>query len=154
MNAPRFDRCCFLASKMWFGFGIWWSILSWLYVYWFNGVAWRVRLLFLCSNGFAALILTIQTDIADKDLKALRNSRWDVAFSSNNGVEEVSRDATNRKATIVIEHLIQACDVAHTMSHWRKCWLFSAGLFDHYRIVWLAHNDSCCLFFRCLSQVE
>lgn len=25
---------------------------------------------------------------------------------------------TNRKATIVIEHLIQASDVAHTMQHW------------------------------------
>ena len=28
------------------------------------------------------------------------------------------QDAINRKATIVIEHLIQASDVAHTMQHW------------------------------------
>ena len=28
------------------------------------------------------------------------------------------RDVVNRKATIVIEHLIQAADVAHTMQHW------------------------------------
>ena len=29
-----------------------------------------------------------------------------------------NRDSVNRKATIVIEHLIQASDVAHTMQHW------------------------------------
>ena len=28
------------------------------------------------------------------------------------------RDSINRKATIVLEHLIQASDVAHTMQHW------------------------------------
>jgi hypothetical protein len=27
-------------------------------------------------------------------------------------------DVMNRKATFVIEHLIQASDVAHTMQHW------------------------------------
>jgi 3'5'-cyclic nucleotide phosphodiesterase len=27
-------------------------------------------------------------------------------------------DTTNRKATIVIEHIIQASDIAHTMQHW------------------------------------
>jgi hypothetical protein len=30
----------------------------------------------------------------------------------------VSHTAVNRKATIVIEHLLQASDVAHTMQHW------------------------------------
>lgn len=62
------------------------------------------------------------TDIMDKDLKALRNARWEKAFAeanSSDGIENedlnVSRD---RKATIVIEHLIQASDVAHTMQHW------------------------------------
>jgi 3'5'-cyclic nucleotide phosphodiesterase len=57
------------------------------------------------------------TDIADKELKALRNLRWDRAFSSRI-VDLDKRDTVNRKATIVIEHLIQASDVAHTMQHW------------------------------------
>jgi len=57
------------------------------------------------------------TDIIDKDLKQLRNARWDAAFSEAASQEE-SSDDSNRKATIVIEHLIQASDVAHTMQHW------------------------------------
>ena len=56
------------------------------------------------------------TDIFDKDLKELRDGRWSKAFSGT--VDESSEDARNRKATIVIEHLIQASDVAHTMQHW------------------------------------
>ena len=57
------------------------------------------------------------TDIADKDLKAARNARWDKAFKESK-LEESRQDTVNRKATIVIEHLIQASDVAHTMQHW------------------------------------
>ena len=57
------------------------------------------------------------TDIADKELKVLRNLRWDRAFSLKT-VDSDKRDTVNRKATIVIEHLIQASDVAHTMQHW------------------------------------
>jgi hypothetical protein len=57
------------------------------------------------------------TDIADKDQKIFRNARWDRAFHEN--VEENEQDSINRKATIVIEHLIQASDVAHTMQHVR-----------------------------------
>ena len=57
------------------------------------------------------------TDIVDKDLKELRNNRWDVAFQVTISNESL-RDQTNRKATIVIEHLIQASDVSHTMQHW------------------------------------
>lgn len=62
------------------------------------------------------------TDIVDKELKALRNQRWDRAFATTGKCDpNARRDPTsdrNRKATIVIEHLIQASDVAHTMQHW------------------------------------
>lgn len=70
------------------------------------------------------------TDIMDKDLKQLRNNRWDKAFSNSSSndnnnakismkqLKEEKKDNLNRKATIVIEHLIQASDVAHTMQHW------------------------------------
>ena len=64
------------------------------------------------------------TDIVDKELKELRNARWDTAFFST--LQEQARphasgdeqENANRKATIVIEHLIQASDVAHSMQHW------------------------------------
>ena len=44
----------------------------------------------------------LATDIMDKDLKALRNSKWDKAFNSCSD-EDFSSDMINRKATIVIE---------------------------------------------------
>ena len=57
------------------------------------------------------------TDIADKELQALRKNRWEQAF---NGMEELNPVLDmNRKATIVIEHLIQASDVSHPMQHWK-----------------------------------
>ncbi|EEC43180.1 predicted protein [Phaeodactylum tricornutum CCAP 1055/1] len=58
------------------------------------------------------------TDIMDPDLKAIRNARWEKAFTASPNMQEDLKDLTNRKATIVIEHLIQASDVAHTMQHW------------------------------------
>jgi len=61
------------------------------------------------------------TDIIDKDLKAARNKRWEKAFSQTSKssiFEDNVQEQINRKATIVIEHIIQASDVAHTMQHW------------------------------------
>jgi len=61
----------------------------------------------------------------DKQLGSLRGARWAKAFSKKeeDGHDpeqsfEQRRRNVNRKATIVIEHLIQASDVAHTMQHW------------------------------------
>ena len=62
----------------------------------------------------------MSTDIVDKDLKALRNGRWDKAFKNDGTItDDNQRDAVNRKATIVIEHIIQASDISHTMQHWQ-----------------------------------
>ena len=61
--------------------------------------------------------IVLATDIMDKDLKALRNGRWEKAFSAT-VLDESPEIGVNRKATIVMEHLIQASDVAHTMQHW------------------------------------
>jgi hypothetical protein len=71
----------------------------------------------------------LATDIMDADLKQLRNDRWDKAFKECK-MEESPRDKTNRKATIVIEHLIQASDVAHTMQHWHIYRKWNARLFE------------------------
>jgi hypothetical protein len=59
------------------------------------------------------------TDIMDGDLKRQRNDRWEAAFSMEDSasVQDGSR-GQSLKATIVLEHLIQASDVAHTMQHW------------------------------------
>ncbi|CAJ1965718.1 unnamed protein product [Cylindrotheca closterium] len=63
--------------------------------------------------------VVMATDIADKELGALRKARWNVAFDKTEN-EMLSSDLDrNRKATIVIEHLIQASDVSHTMQHWQ-----------------------------------
>jgi len=57
------------------------------------------------------------TDIVDEELKTLRNARWEKAFQVLRPKESL-KDSVDRKATIVIEHLIQASDIAHTMQHW------------------------------------
>eukprot|EP00980_Cylindrotheca_fusiformis_P014135 scaffold3716_cov69-Cylindrotheca_fusiformis.AAC.20 len=57
------------------------------------------------------------TDIVDKELQALRKARWETAFA-HNPIHDATLTSDDRKATIVIEHLIQASDVAHTMQHW------------------------------------
>eukprot|EP00980_Cylindrotheca_fusiformis_P028132 scaffold22583_cov106-Cylindrotheca_fusiformis.AAC.3 len=56
------------------------------------------------------------TDIVDKELQTLRKNRWEAAFS--NAPSSSAENDDDRKATIVIEHLIQASDVSHTMQHW------------------------------------
>eukprot|EP00934_Nitzschia_sp_Nitz4_P007763 Nitzschia sp. Nitz4//scaffold37_size175936//118664//127302//NITZ4_002057-RA/size175936-augustus-gene-0.10-mRNA-1//1//CDS//3329549821//7753//frame0 len=63
------------------------------------------------------------TDIFDKDLKAMRNNRWERAFSE--GIDD-----QNLKATIVIEHIIQAADVSHTMQHWHIYQKWNERLFQ------------------------
>jgi len=60
----------------------------------------------------------LATDIMDKELGALRKRRWDMAFNQDSLMDSSPKEMSNRKATIVIEHLIQASDVAHTMQHW------------------------------------
>ena len=79
-------------------------------------------------ESFRKLVVNavLATDVVDKELGALRRKRWELAFE--NGTEECSplfeggapcRQMMNRKATIIIEYMIQASDVAHTMQHWQ-----------------------------------
>jgi 3'5'-cyclic nucleotide phosphodiesterase len=91
----------------------------------------------LCSTvtdmqRFRQLIVNIvmATDLMEPDLKRLRNARWTEAFGDTTAMNTISEsDATpsssdlaekdtHRKATIVLETLIQASDVSHTMQHW------------------------------------
>eukprot|EP00980_Cylindrotheca_fusiformis_P015485 scaffold4363_cov125-Cylindrotheca_fusiformis.AAC.5 len=63
------------------------------------------------------------TDIVDKELQALRKARWETAFAET-PIQDDNLSSEDCKATIVIEHLIQASDVSHTMQHWHiyKSW--------------------------------
>jgi class 3 adenylate cyclase len=70
-------------------------------------------------NRFRQLVvnMVMATDVMDKSIGAQRKARWEKAFSEQS-VQEDAKENFNRKATIVIEHLIQASDVSHTMQHW------------------------------------
>ena len=61
-----------------------------------------------CNSNF------LLVDIFDKELNDLRKMRWHKAFETSAG----SKD-DDLRATIVMEHIIQASDVAHTMQHWQ-----------------------------------
>jgi hypothetical protein len=87
------------------------------------------RLKALLTNAVLA------TDVFDKVLKQERDKKWDRVF----GIVDLTSDEAERldslKATIVMEHLIQASDVAHTMQHWHVyirwvSWCFPRDLDD------------------------
>ena len=82
---------------------------------------------------FRQLIVNVvlATDIFDKELNDLRKIRWKSAFehNSNNHVED-AEVSNNLRATIVIEHIIQASDVSHTMQHWHVYRKWNARLFE------------------------
>ena len=59
--------------------------------------------------------VVLATDIFDKELNDLRKRRWNRAFSEHSINDLDFRDL---RATVVIEHIIQASDVCHTMQHW------------------------------------
>jgi len=71
------------------------------------------------------------TDIMDRELKKFRDNRWEKAFDLKKdfGVVIPCTENCNRMATVVIEHMIQASDVAHTMQHWHVYLKFNERLF-------------------------
>ena len=71
----------------------------------------------------------LATDIFDKDFCALRKERWSKAFAEA-GSNSLALEDIDRKATIVIEHIIQASDVSHTMQHWHIYKKWNERLFE------------------------
>lgn len=61
------------------------------------------------------------TDICDKELKELRNARWEKAFKGVDA-KESEHDTQNRKATIVIE--VNPCNNDEFSQHWINACLF------------------------------
>jgi 3'5'-cyclic nucleotide phosphodiesterase len=72
---------------------------------------------------------TAKHKASQDELGTLRKNRWNKAFYET-APGDNSPEAKNRKATIVIEHLIQASDVAHTMQHWHVYQKWNQRLFD------------------------
>ena len=57
--------------------------------------------------------------IFDKELKEAREQRWERTYGNAAQLsQEIKDDVIARKETIVIELVIQASDVSHTMQHW------------------------------------
>jgi hypothetical protein len=75
--------------------------------------------------------VVLATDIFDKELNDLRTKRWEAAFG-NKEAEAENKDSDLR-ATIVIEHIIQASDVSHTMQHWHVYQKWNRSLFKELR---------------------
>jgi hypothetical protein len=72
----------------------------------------------------------LATDLFDKGLKDRFDSRWKLAFpSKGKGVQEQA-SLRNLQATLVIETIIQAADVAHTMQHWQVYRKWNVRLFE------------------------
>jgi hypothetical protein len=82
-------------------------------------------------DRFRSLVVNsvIATDIFDKELKDFRNNRWEKAFRVDPNSSSRDFGKRNLKATIVIEHLIQASDVCHTMQHWHVYQKWNEKLF-------------------------
>ena len=82
-------------------------------------------------HRFRLLIVNcvIATDIADAGLRDERKKRWSDVFSPEHA-SLLNGEGMHRKATIVIDHIIQASDIAHTMQHWSVYIKWNEKLFD------------------------
>ncbi|KAL7566017.1 hypothetical protein ACA910_011036 [Epithemia clementina (nom. ined.)] len=93
--------------------------------------------IFLCPTQeelrrFRQIIVNVvlATDIFDKELNELRRVRWNKAFSGDEKQHLLPTQENGLRATIVIEHIIQASDVSHTMQHWHIYQKWNKRLFQ------------------------
>jgi class 3 adenylate cyclase len=77
------------------------------------------------------------TDISDREINQFRVRKWDKAFKNTDKNTDrrglggkMTRDEINRKATVVLECIIQAADIAHTMQHWHVYRKWNDKLFE------------------------
>eukprot|EP00934_Nitzschia_sp_Nitz4_P002763 Nitzschia sp. Nitz4//scaffold207_size38617//10//3538//NITZ4_007669-RA/size38617-snap-gene-0.0-mRNA-1//1//CDS//3329541587//2753//frame0 len=67
------------------------------------------------------------TDVLDKSLNQARKKRFITAFKNSDSHLQSDND---KKATVVIEYLMQISDVAHTMQHWHVFRKWNERLFE------------------------
>ena len=82
--------------------------------------------------------VVLATDIFDPELNGLRKKRWERAFSDDGSGSLTGQEEANLRATIVIEHIIQASDVSHTMQHWHIYQKWNHRLFKE---LYVAHLE-------------
>lgn len=90
---------------------------------------------------FRQLIVNVilATDIFDPDMKAVRNSRFNKAFHQESlGISLSLKEEMNLKATIVVEYIMQASDISHTMQHWHIYQRWNERLFAEMYSAWQA----------------
>jgi 3'5'-cyclic nucleotide phosphodiesterase len=80
----------------------------------------------------------LATDIFHQEMNDLRQKRWHDAFSLVWDHNTNEKDTMDRKATIVIELILQASDVAHTMQHWQIYRKWNTNLF---REMYIAYQN-------------
>jgi len=89
--------------------------------------------------------VVIATDIADRERKQKEQARWQRAFEGfshwsdewdNKKEAALSRVDVSLKATVVLEQIVLASDVAHTMQHWLTFMKWNERL---YRELWAAY---------------
>eukprot|EP00977_Amphora_coffeiformis_P018149 scaffold6242_cov168-Amphora_coffeaeformis.AAC.1 len=81
---------------------------------------------------FVVVNVVLATDIFDPELNDLRKKRWNQAFSECGP----STETNNARATVVIEHIMQASDVCHTMQHWHVYKRFNQKLFEELMVAY------------------
>jgi len=91
--------------------------------------------------------VVIATDIADRQRRAGERVRWEKAFAGDSNWEdewkklsemELSTVDISLKATVVLEQIVLASDVAHTMQHWLTYVKWNERL---YKEMWSAYAN-------------
>jgi len=59
--------------------------------------------------------LVLATDLFDKENSNLRKARWAKAFDET---APADRESNALRATVLLEHIVQAGDISHCMQHW------------------------------------
>jgi hypothetical protein len=84
--------------------------------------------------------LVMATDIFDNASSTGRTRRWERTFTRSKNKDLGFRD---KQATLVLDHLMQASDVAHTMQHWNVYIKWNRRLFkERYENYRLGHGKS------------
>lgn len=95
--------------------------------------------------------VVIATDITDRERRATERERWDEAFGSdshdsfnwerewqNKAYDQLPDIDVSLKATVVLEQILLASDVAHTMQHWLTYVKWNERL---YKEMWAAYTS-------------
>jgi hypothetical protein len=94
--------------------------------------------------------LCLATDISDRELLLLQKDRWQRAFVD--GKNDDSNDNRCRRATIVLELIMQTSDIFHTLSNWH---LYLKWTERHFKDACKAYKngrlaqDPCIFWYKC-----